>query len=83
MAHLIPVGNSFGVRIPKAIITQMGFQKDSDLVFKVTDEGLLISNKRKSREGWEEAFKKSRKNKRKQLLMGEINNKFDESEWEW
>jgi antitoxin component of MazEF toxin-antitoxin module len=41
--HLIRVGNSLGVRIPKAIIAQVGFLEDSDLVCKVTDEGLLIS----------------------------------------
>lgn len=84
MTHLIHVGNSLGVRIPKAIIIQLGFQENSDLVFKVTDEGLLISPKRKSREGWAKTFEGTCKGEKEQLLMGEtIDNQFDTSEWEW
>lgn len=84
MTHLIHVGNSFGVRIPKAIITQLGFNKDTALSFKVTHEGLLIAPVRHAREGWEEAFKAKNKKHREQLLMGEeIINEFDRDEWKW
>ena len=51
MAHLIRIGNSFGVRIPQAIIQQIGFKKDMNLVFKVTEDGLLISSEKQAREG--------------------------------
>jgi antitoxin MazE len=81
MAHLIHVGNSLGVRIPKAIIAQIGFKEDTNLIFKITDEGLLISPTSNIREGWAEAFKKAPKD---HLLMGnEIVNEFDKDEWEW
>ena len=85
MPHLIHVGNSFGVRIPKAILVQLGwFQEDSNLVFKVTDEGLLISPEKKSREGWVEAFERTCKGEKEKLLLGETPiNKFDNCEWEW
>ncbi|MBA3238237.1 MAG: hypothetical protein H0T62_07830 [Parachlamydiaceae bacterium] len=56
MPHLIHIGNSLGVRIPKALITQVGFNENIDLVFKVTDEGLLISVSGDIRQGWTEAF---------------------------
>lgn len=84
MTHLIHIGNSFGVRIPKAIISQAGFKEGADLVFKVTDEGLLISPVRQIREGWDEAFKTEGKKQKKRLLLGEeIVNQFDQDEWEW
>ena len=60
MTHLIHVGNSLGVRIPKAIIAQVGFKEDTSLVFKITEEGLLISSLKGAREGWGEAFKEAK-----------------------
>lgn len=84
MAHLIHVGNSLGVRIPKAIIAQVGFDVRTDLEFKVTNEGLLISPLRQPREGWEKAFKSTSKSKKEELHLGEeIENAFDKDEWEW
>lgn len=81
MPHLIHIGNSMGVRIPKALIAQAGFKENAELVFKVTNEGLLISAPGNSREGWNEAFKKAGKER---LLMGEeATNQFDKDEWEW
>lgn len=84
MPHLSRIGNSLGVRIPKAIILQLGFREDTDLTFKVTNEGLLIAPVRHAREGWEEAFKAKTKHSKKRPLMGEdFTNKFDEDEWKW
>jgi antitoxin MazE len=42
MAQLIPIGNSQGIRIPRAVIQQAKLA-NKELQFKVTDEGLLIS----------------------------------------
>lgn len=84
MPHLVSVGNSFGVRIPKAIIALLGFTPDTDLVFKIVNEGLLISPTSHSRAGWAEAFKHPHIDQKEPLLMGEkIGNRFDEDEWEW
>ena len=55
MAHLIRIGNSQGVRIPKPIVEQADLE-GKDLAFSVVDEGLLIRPERKVREGWAEAF---------------------------
>lgn len=79
MAHIIPIGNSFGVRIPKAIIQQVGFKENMDLVFKVTKEGLLISPEKQVRDGWEQKFK----SKEEHSLLGDFSNEFDKDEWEW
>lgn len=84
MAHLIHVGNSLGVRIPKNLIAQLGITEESQLAFKVTNEGLLISPIRSSRQGWAESFKYGGKPRKDTLVMGEkIINKFDQEEWEW
>ena len=81
MAHLSHIGNSLGVRIPKAIIHQVGFKEDTDLVFKVTNEGLLIAPVKLARNGWEEAFNDSPK---ECPLMGDhFMNEFDKDEWKW
>jgi antitoxin component of MazEF toxin-antitoxin module len=84
MTHLIHIGNSLGVRIPKTIISELGFREDTSLVFKVTGRGLLITPKKLRRDGWTEAFAVKRKGKKEQLFMGkEIANQFDQDEWEW
>ncbi len=81
MAHLIHVGNSLGIRIPKAILSQLGFRGNTELQLKIIEEGLLISSIKKSRSDWSEAFEKVKK---EPLLMGDhIENVFDQEEWEW
>lgn len=54
-----------------------------DLVFKVTEEGLLISQEKQVREGWEQKFKPSKEELRNSPLAGEFSNEFDKDEWEW
>lgn len=83
MTRLIRIGNSLGVRIPQAIIQQIGFTKNTNLFFKVTEEGLLISSEKQVREGWEEKFSSSEKNLNTPPLLGEFHNEFDKDEWEW
>jgi antitoxin MazE len=50
---LIKVGNSQGIRLPKAIIEQAGLGKDLDLIVK--DGAVIIRPVRRIREGWAEA----------------------------
>ena len=51
MTTLIRIGNSQGVRIPKAVIEQAQLE-NKELEFQVIDDGLLIHPITKSREGW-------------------------------
>ena len=57
MTMLIRIGNSQGIRIPKAIIEQARLE-DKKLEFKVIDEGLLIHPVKTPRQGWQEQFEK-------------------------
>jgi antitoxin MazE len=83
MAHLIRIGNSFGVRIPQAIIQQIGFKKEMNLIFKPIEDGLLISAEKQAREGWEQKFKSSKKRFKNISLLSDFPNEFDTDEWEW
>jgi len=51
---LVPIGNSKGVRIPKALIAKYGL-KDS-LLIEETDNGLLLRNKEKGKLSWDETY---------------------------
>ena len=57
-ANIVQIGNSKGVRIPKALIEQLKFEMTVE--FEILPEGLLLRPiKEKSkhpREGWEEMF---------------------------
>ena len=58
MTSLIRIGNSQGVRIPKAIIEQAHLSNKA-LVFKVVEEGLLIQPVKEPRQGWRSDFDKA------------------------
>ncbi len=58
MTELIQIGNSKGVRIPKALIEQAGLE-DTELELKVTKQGLLIKPVKQPRQGWKEAIEKA------------------------
>lgn len=83
MAHIIHVGNSLGIRIPKAILQQLGFTEKTSLAFHVTEQGLLIAPDKQVREGWTEQFKTTKKGVPESLLIDDITNAFDRDEWEW
>ncbi len=84
MTTLIRIGNSQGVRIPKAIIEQARLE-DKQLEFKIIDDGLLIQPVKKTREGWKEQFDKALKSQDsseadQEWLDASL---VDEEDWEW
>jgi antitoxin MazE len=84
MATLIRIGNSQGVRIPKAIIEQAQLN-DKELEFKIIDEGLLIQPFKKPRQGWKEQFEKVQLDNSvyaidKEWLDAPL---VEDEEWEW
>ncbi|RJP39876.1 MAG: AbrB/MazE/SpoVT family DNA-binding domain-containing protein [Desulfobacteraceae bacterium] len=54
-AKLVPIGNSKGVRIPKALLQKYGL-KDS-LLIEETEKGLLIRSKEENKLSWEDTYK--------------------------
>lgn len=53
-AKLTKIGNSRGVRLPKALIEQAGLTDDVELIAR--DGEILIANRRRPRQGWAESF---------------------------
>ncbi|MDK1025228.1 MAG: AbrB/MazE/SpoVT family DNA-binding domain-containing protein [Gammaproteobacteria bacterium] len=55
MAQLVKIGNSRGIRIPKAIIEQAQLE-GKELKIKIVKEGLLVTPSKGHREGWKESI---------------------------
>lgn len=60
---------------------QVRFKENTNLVVKVTEEGLLISPEKQTRKGWEQQFKSSKKRYKNPSLLGEFPNDFDKDKW--
>ena len=80
-ATIIKIGNSKGVRIPKAVIAQCGFENEVELI--VHNGELILRPISSPRQNWDEAFKKMANNGDDKLLDSETTSNWDESEWEW
>jgi len=52
---LVPIGNSKGVRIPKALLQKYGF--NNSLLLEETDRGLLLRKKDDNKFSWEDTYK--------------------------
>jgi len=80
-ASIIKIGNSQGLRIPKPILDQCGFNKDVEL--EVVNQELIVKAPNCSRKNWEASFKKMAENKDDQLLDSSIPTEWENEEWEW
>jgi antitoxin MazE len=80
-AQVVPIGNSRGVRIPKALLELCRIQQVVDL--SVKGETLLIRPvKRRPRAGWEAAFQAMHERHDDRLLIGDRVD-LDLGSWEW
>lgn len=80
--EIIPIGNSKGIRIPKAVLEQCGLKKE--VTMEVKNGALIITPaKRKAREGWAEAARRCHAAGDDKLLWPEdMQDDFD-AEWTW
>ncbi len=80
--ELVRIGNSRGIRIPKPILEQCGFDEAVEL--KVENDHLIIAPARQLRQGWEEAFRDAGPSTQDELLLDTLSpNKFDQEDWRW
>ncbi len=81
--HVIKIGNSQGLRIPKIVLEQLGFENEVEL--EVKDNRLIVWPLRAARRGWEAQFQTMAANGDDALLDGEVPNltSWDEEDWEW
>ena len=79
--ELIRVGNSRGIRIPKPIIEQCGFENTVEL--RVEYDHLVSAPARLPRQGWEDAFLAAGSSAHDELLLDTPSSQFDREEWRW
>ena len=82
-ATVIRIGNSRGVRIPKALLEQCRLQDTVEL--EVDDGHLIIRPAEQVRSGWDDAFREMAERGDDALLDRDslAPSRWDESEWEW
>jgi antitoxin MazE len=56
-AKLIKIGNSRGVRLPKALIEQAGLEEDVEMLLQGGE--IVLRGAANPRAGWDEAFRKA------------------------
>ncbi len=82
-ATLVRIGNSRGIRLPKPVIEQCGFENQVEM--EVHHHELVIRSASKPREGWASAFARMSECGDDGILdrVAEPESTWDEEEWEW
>jgi antitoxin MazE len=79
--HMVRIGNSRGLRIPKSILQACGIEDAVDL--SIADGKLVIEAAPAVRQGWAKAAEEMARNGDDALLDPATSTTFDEVEWEW
>ena len=82
-AKVIKIGNSRGLRLPAAVIEQVGIEEE--VLMEATRGSLVIRPARGQREGWAEAFQRMAVVGDDRLLdiAEATRSTWDQEEWEW
>ena len=78
---IVSIGNSKGIRIPKSILEQCNFDKEAELEVE-NNKIVLTPVRRKSRNGWDKAFKVMHERKEDELLLDDSLD-IEMKNWEW
>ena len=79
-ASIVRIGNSNGIRIPKPLLEQCGFEHK--VTMTVVDGKLILTPLGAPRSGWSEVFCDDAP--APELLIDDsLGNDFDEHEWTW
>jgi len=82
-AAIIKVGNSRGIRIPKPVLEQCGFEDEVEM--HIHEKSLIISSPHQTRQGWDDAFQSMAKSGDDKMPeeLEDISSTWDDTEWEW
>ena len=80
-AQIIQIGNSQGIRIPKALLQETGISGDVEL--EVHSEGILIKNTKTPRSDWDAKFKAASEFDDDLANDHRISTDFEKKEWQW
>ncbi len=83
--HIVRIGNSQGIRLPKALIEQAGLTAESEVEVAVEDNALVIRAAHQPREGWDAMFQAMAAADDDTLLDSSApsTTTWDATEWEW
>jgi len=79
--RLIQIGNSRGIRIPKALISQADLENGVEIAKE--GNALVIRSAKRPRVGWTEQFKAMAERGDDRLLDGPTPTEWDRTEWMW
>ena len=81
-SKIVQIGNSQGIRIPKALISQCGFDRTGVVEIRVENSSLIIEPVISIRAGWNEAFQRMNIEGEDRLLYDDsIETEWDKEEW--
>lgn len=80
-SRLIRIGNSRGVRLPKALIEEAKLSEDLEL--HLDDGAIVIRSVRPTRSGWADAAAGMTARGEDRLLDEVVSTRFDDQEWAW
>jgi antitoxin MazE len=80
-AHLVRIGNSRGVRLPKPLIEDAGLSDEVEI--RLQEGAIVITPARQPRAGWAEAARRMSHRAEDWLLEEPTATAFDEEEWQW
>ena len=79
--RIVQIGNSRGIRVPKALLDQARLPEDLELV---AEPGrLVVQAARRPRAGWADAARLMRERHDDRLEPGSTPTRFEQGEWEW
>lgn len=81
--RIVKIGNSKGVRIPKLLLDQLELGEEVELA--VEEDQLIVRPVRRSRDGWDAAFRDMAKRGDDRMLdeTAVSLTQWDKDEWEW
>jgi antitoxin MazE len=80
-SHLVRIGNSRGVRIPKVWLDQLDLSDEVELAFEA--DRLVIRSAHRPRQDWEEQFRAMHECGDDRPVEEFPASTWDEQEWEW
>ena len=54
--HIVQIGNSLGLRLPKAVLSTLGLERDSRLSIQTKAGGIVLTPLHSPRSTWQAAF---------------------------
>ena len=80
-AHIVRIGNSRGVRLPKTLLQEA--QLEGEVKLQAEPGRILISKPSQPRAGWADAARRMREQDEDRLIDQSIPTRFDTDDWKW